>query len=98
MRKRLTSAKRKNGKKPTWKNIKSFIRKILWINDSPKKIALGVAIGIFWGIMPTFGSAILFSLPTALLLKANRTAAILATFVANPLTAPFASYVSLFSL
>ncbi|MEA1965560.1 MAG: DUF2062 domain-containing protein [Candidatus Aerophobetes bacterium] len=71
-----------------WKNVKSLMRRILWINDSPKKIALGAAIGVFWGIMPTFGFAILFSLPTALLFKANRTSAILATFVANPLTTP----------
>jgi len=89
MLRKLTPGKRKDGGKLTWKNVKSFIRRILWINDSPQKIALGAAIGVFWAVMPTFGFAILFSLPTALLFKANRTSAILATFVANPLTTPF---------
>ena len=69
--------------------IKNFAKRLLWIQDSPQKIALGLAIGVFWGIMPTFGFAILFSLPSALLLKGNRLAAILGTFVANPLTVPF---------
>jgi len=74
----------------TWlRKIRDFARRLLWIQDSPQKIALGLAIGVFWGIMPTFGFAILFSLPTALLFKGNRLAAILGTFVNNPLTFPF---------
>ena len=68
---------------------KNFIRRILRTEDSPKKIALGLAIGVFWGIIPTFGFAILFSLPTAFLLKGNKLAAILGTFVVNPFTTPF---------
>ena len=76
--------------KKSWlQKIKNFAKRLLWIQDSPQKIALGLAIGVFWGIMPTFGFAILFSLPTALLLKGNRLAAILGTFIANPLTIPF---------
>ena len=76
--------------KKSWlQKIKNFAKRLLWIQDSPQKIALGLAIGVFWGIMPTFGFAILFSLPTALLLKGNRLAAILGTFANNPLTFPF---------
>jgi len=69
--------------------IKNFIKKLIRSKDSPQKIARGFAIGVFWGIMPTFGFAIVFSLPTAILLKGNKFAAVVGTFVANPLTAPF---------
>lgn len=63
--------------------------KLIQINDHPKKIAKGAAIGVFWGVLPTFGFAILFAIPTALLLKANKLSSISTTFISNPLTAPF---------
>ncbi|RLE08284.1 hypothetical protein DRZ78_01345 [Candidatus Aerophobetes bacterium] len=70
-------------------HIKSFVKKMMRIDDSPQKIARGFAIGVFWGVLPTFGLAIVFSLPTAVLLRANKIASILGTFVSNPLTTPF---------
>lgn len=76
----------RTGERPRQSRIKRFAKSLIRINDSPKKIALGVAIGVFWGILPTFGFAILFSVPTAFLLKANRLSAIAGTFVSNPLT------------
>jgi len=69
--------------------LKTLIKKLVRVDDSPKRIARGVAIGVFWGIIPTFGFAILFSLPTAVLFRANKFSAILGTFVANPFTTPF---------
>ncbi len=76
-------------KKSYWKRVKILFKKILTTNDSPHKLAMGFAIGVFWGIMPTFGIAIIFSLPTAVLLKANKVTTILGTFVSNPFTTPF---------
>jgi len=70
-------------------SIKKLIKRLMQINDSPQKIARGFAIGVFWGVLPTFGFAIIFSLPTAILLRANKFASILGTFVSNPLTTPF---------
>ncbi|MFQ5836057.1 MAG: DUF2062 domain-containing protein, partial [bacterium] len=64
-------------------------KKLVRVDDSPQRIARGLAIGVFWGILPTFGFAILFSLPTAVFLRANKFSAILGTFVANPFTTPF---------
>lgn len=75
--------------KKIWRvRFKKFYRKIVRINDSPQRVARGVAIGVFWGVMPTFGLAILFSVPTAIFLRANKMASILSTFVSNPLTTP----------
>jgi len=76
-------------KKSYWRRIKVLFKKILTTNDSPHKLAMGFAIGVFWGVMPTFGFAIIFSLPTAVFLKANKVTAILGTFVSNPFTTPF---------
>jgi len=77
------------GKRSHKSRIKRFLKDLIRISDSPEKIARGVAIGVFWGVLPTFGLAVLFSVPTAFLLKANRLSAILGTFVSNPLTWPF---------
>jgi len=75
-------------RKKYFRKMKSLFKKALFTNDSPEKLARGFAIGVFWGIMPTFGFAVLFSLPTAVIFKANRLTAIVGTFVSNPLTSP----------
>lgn len=76
-------------KKSYWKRVKTSFKKIVTANDSPHKLAMGFAIGVFWGIMPTFGIALLLSLPTAVLLRANKLTAILGTLVSNPFTTIF---------
>lgn len=70
-------------------SLKKLIKKLVRVDDSPKRIARGLAIGVFWGILPTFGLAILFALPTAIFLRANKFSTILGLFVANPFTTPF---------
>jgi len=75
-------------KKSYWRKLKVLLKKAILANDSPEKIARGFAIGVFWGVLPTFGLAILFSLPMAVLFRANRITAILGTFISNPLTSP----------
>ena len=67
---------------------KLYYLKIIRINDPPEKIALGAAIGAFIGFMPTVGMAMLFSLLFAHLFKANKAAALLGTFVMNPISSP----------
>ena len=75
----------------TMKKLKSknrFLRrarllylKAVHINDSPGKIALGVAIGVFCGIMPAMGLVV--ALLLAFVFKANRAAAILGSAATN---------------
>jgi len=71
------------------KHLADIFTKVSLINDHPIKIAKGAAIGVFWGVLPTFGFAILFAIPTAFLFRANKVASISTTFVSNPLTTPF---------
>lgn len=68
--------------------IKLHYYKIMRIDDPPERIARGVAIGVFMGIFPTFGLGIVIAVIFAYILKANRAAAVLGSFIMNPLTTP----------
>lgn len=63
--------------------------KILRIDDPPERIARGAAIGVFMGVFPTFGLGIVFSLAVAFILRANKAASVLGSFIMNPITSPF---------
>ena len=52
-----------------------------------RSVALGLAAGMFFGLLLPFAQS-LFSGAVAVLLRANLPAAVLATFVSNPLTTP----------
>ena len=62
-----------------------FIKKALETNDPPERIARGVALGSFIAVTPTIGFQIYLCLLVALIIKANRLAAVAMTFVLNPL-------------
>jgi uncharacterized protein (DUF2062 family) len=59
---------------------------ILHINDSPARIARGVAIGIFIAWTPMIGFHIVMTLAASFLLRANKVAALVAIWINNPFT------------
>lgn len=61
--------------------IKKFFEKFFLINDTPHKIAAGVAIGIFCGVFPGLG--IIITLILSSLLRLNRASAIAGFLIAN---------------
>lgn len=67
------------------KKIKSIFNllytKLFKLNDSPQKIALGLGLGVFTGILP--GAGVLASLFLAALLRANRASALLGCLLTN---------------
>lgn len=63
--------------------------RVVRINDSPQKVAAGLAVGVLLGILPTFGLGIVIALPLAIAFKFNKAAAILGCLIMNPLTTPF---------
>lgn len=63
--------------------------KILRIDDPPERIARGAAIGVAMGVLPTFGLGIILSIATAFVLRANKAASVLGSFIMNPVTSPF---------
>lgn len=67
------------------KRIKRFFEllyiKLFKINDSPQRIALGLGLGVFSGILP--GTGPLVALFLAFLLRANRASALLGSLFTN---------------
>ena len=68
---------------------KAFLEKLLDIvrqKDSPHKIALGLALGIFVGILPIMGIQMTVVAVLALPLRANIKAAVAGVWISNPIT------------
>lgn len=65
----------------------SFIKfHVLHIDDTPHRIALGIALGLFIAWTPLIGLHIFLALILAFLLRANKFTAITFVWVSNPLT------------
>lgn len=65
-----------------------FIKtRILHIDDSPERIARGIAAGLFTAWLPLFGLHIILAFIFAAILRANKAMALLFVWVSNPLTA-----------
>ncbi|PLX17451.1 MAG: hypothetical protein C0601_07785 [Candidatus Muiribacterium halophilum] len=62
---------------------------------TPNDIALSVAIGVFIGIMPTFGVASILSITVAIALNLPKLPCFLGTLISNPWTTPLFYMVSL---
>jgi uncharacterized protein len=71
------------------KRIKVSVYKIYHARGSVHEIALGVAIGAFWGVFPTFGLSTVLTLLLYKVIRFNVIVAISAAFISNPLTSPF---------
>lgn len=63
------------------KTIDFLFLELFKINDSAQKVALGVGLGVFSGLMP--GTGPVFALFLALIFKANRAAALLGSLFTN---------------
>ena len=64
-------------------------RRLSRLRASPHEIALGCALGAFVSVTPLLGVQTLIAVVIALLLRASVPAAIVGTFVGNPLSWPF---------
>jgi uncharacterized protein (DUF2062 family) len=62
--------------------------RLVRIDDSPEKIAGGVALGIFLGVFPTFGLGFVLAIALASWLHVNRAAALIGSLIMNPITSP----------
>lgn len=74
-------------------NVKERLRRLLILNSSPHGIALGVAVGVFIGMLPLYGLHTGLVIVAALVLKdVNKVAIFLGTSVSMPPTVPFISW------
>ena len=70
-----------------WQRLKDFIvHKVLRLDDTPHRIALGVAIGFFVTWTPTIGIQMILVVALATLLKANKLVGVPFVWISNPFT------------
>jgi len=63
-----------------------LVYRVMSLNDTPHRIALGVAVGIFVTWTPTIGLQMILTLVLATLLKANKFVGLPFVWISNPLT------------
>jgi uncharacterized protein (DUF2062 family) len=72
-----------------WDRFFSYIKhRVIRIGDSPRNIALGLAIGLAVSFNPFFGTHIAQALVLCFLFRANYLAAAIGTLAGNPVTFP----------
>jgi uncharacterized protein (DUF2062 family) len=67
--------------KTVFQPIKQVLIKLFNINDTPQKISLGFAVGVFLGIIP--GTGPLAAFVAASLFRINRTSALIGSIITN---------------
>jgi uncharacterized protein (DUF2062 family) len=77
-----------------FRKLKFNFLKIYHARGSVNEIALGAAIGTFWGVFPTFGLSTILTLMLYKLFRFNLPVAISAAFISNPITSPFLLMIS----
>jgi uncharacterized protein len=64
-----------------------FVYRVLHIDDTPHRIALGLAIGIFWTWSPLLGLQMILTILTSALFRANKFVGVPFVWISNPVTA-----------
>ena len=78
-----------------WRRGMDYMRhRLKRLPDTPHKISMGIACGVFVTFTPLFGLHFFAAWFLALVLRGNVFAALLGTFVGNPLTFPFIAAIS----
>ena len=79
-----------------WRRASRYIiHRLRRLPDPAHKISRGIAAGVFTSFTPFFGLHFVISAVLAWILRANILAALLATFVGNPLTFPLIAAISM---
>jgi uncharacterized protein (DUF2062 family) len=68
------------------RTVKNFLRRLLALDDTPERIALAFAVGVFLAFSPLLGLHTLLGVAVAFLFRLNRVAVLLGVFVNNPWT------------
>ena len=76
------------------RQIKYYYLKLIGLRDEPHELALGMALGVFAGMMPIIPFQTALAITLALFFKASKITAALGTWVSNPLNWYFLYYYS----
>ncbi len=65
-----------------------FLYRVLHVDDTPHRIALGVALGMFTGWLPIVGIQMMVTLVLATIFRANKIVGLPWVWISNPVTMP----------
>ena len=71
------------------RRVRYFYLKLLLIPDTPHKVALGFAIGIFIGLLPIIPLQTTISVILSFIFRCSKVASAIGALITNPLTIPF---------
>ena len=71
------------------RSLRYFVKRLRRMGGTPHMIALGIAAGTFAACLPYLGVQFITAGILAWMLRASISAALLSTFIANPITLPF---------
>ncbi|MEL7150679.1 MAG: DUF2062 domain-containing protein [Pseudomonadota bacterium] len=79
-----------------WRRASQYVvHRLRRLPDPSHKISRGIAAGVFTSFTPFFGLHFVFSAALAWIMRGNMLAALLATFVGNPITFPIIAAISM---
>ena len=76
------------------RQLKYYFLRFIRLRGEPHELALGLALGLFTGMMPIMPFQIALAVTLALIFKGNKMTAIIGTWVSNPLNWYFLYYIS----
>ena len=77
-----------------WRFLERDYLQWVRLEGNPSNLALGIALGVFAGVMPVIPFQTILALTLAFVFRASKVAAALGTWVSNPLTWTFLYYAS----
>jgi len=66
--------------------LRDKLREVISIKDSPKKIAMSFAVGVFFGMSPLIGLHTVLGLAAAWIFRLNKFVTIIGVYITNPWT------------
>ena len=75
-------------------NLRQYYLKIKSLQGDPHYIAMGIAVGVFVGVTPTFPFHTLLAVVLAFILRGSKPAAVISVWFGNPLTMPLFYFLS----
>ena len=71
-----------------WEKARNIlVHRVLGVDDSPHRIALGVAVAFFVAWTPTLGFQMVLAIALATVLRANKAVTVPIVWLTNPVTA-----------
>lgn len=73
----------------SWRRFRERVTAVLHLDESPSRLATGLAVGVFIGVTPLYGLHTLLALAVAFVFRLNKAATVTGAWINLPWFAPF---------